>query len=453
MANADQYLQGWLEGDITTSESLNIKLIYIDMFDSLVDGAIFSRIMFWTAPNKRGRPKLTIQKKSPLDGKKHYWLAKRYEDWWDECRVPERTARAAIKRMVKLGLLEKQIWHFQGSPVVHVRVVAERFRELVQAVQNGTIAQLREEILSGKKCQIEMAAEDTSIWHEMADTTGTEWQIQLAQNDRSIYMEALLTPRMTPHLTAYVDHSSSKDSEIPDPPDATALPADDDEDTATFDSNTLVEQVLISMGLAPPDRARIQALGDEQALALTWMAQQNARRNPAGLLLTMLARQQQPPDELLALARRALDAGITERAQVERQRLSPGDIDALEAANWDPRVFIEQHAQPVGSAGVDTPPGVPDETPAVPQNPIPRAVHEAWRRMQLYIRAGDVARFEPMCFTSYDDGVLEITGGEDLLELPGYFTGETLLQSFERQLTKTLKRVTTVRLVEKAGAA
>lgn len=143
MGNDVQYppfVEGWIKSQASSRDTIDVKRIYIDINDGdLIDGVIFSQIMYWNEPNKEtGKTRLAVQK----DG--HYWLAKSYADWWEECRVNEYTARDAIKRMTtRRGLLIKRIFKYDNKPTVHIRVNWDRFEQLVRAAETpGALKEL-----------------------------------------------------------------------------------------------------------------------------------------------------------------------------------------------------------------------------------------------------------------------------------------------------------------------
>jgi hypothetical protein len=120
------FFDGWVASESQDHDAIKVKRLYVDINDgNWFDAAMFSQIMYWHGNNKEtGKRRLQIFR----DGQ--YWLAKRYEDWWTECRVNDATARKSIDRMCKRGLLVKEVWLFDGKPTVHLRVNIEGFEIL-----------------------------------------------------------------------------------------------------------------------------------------------------------------------------------------------------------------------------------------------------------------------------------------------------------------------------------
>lgn len=114
----DDFIQ-W-EG--STKDVLDVKKIYIDIAGDLIAGVILSELLYWYLPSKDGKPnKLKVSH----EGKK--WIACRRYEWWDRIRITPRQADLAIGRLVKLELVEKAVYKFNGDPTLHVRIVEITF--------------------------------------------------------------------------------------------------------------------------------------------------------------------------------------------------------------------------------------------------------------------------------------------------------------------------------------
>lgn len=117
-----EFTESWLRSASSGRNAVNVQLLYIDVNDgNVVDGLLFSQIMYWHEYDERGRRRLRVQRDD------HFWLAKHYNEWWEECRIDERAARDSIDRMVKRGLLIKAVYGFAGKPTVHIRLNYEVF--------------------------------------------------------------------------------------------------------------------------------------------------------------------------------------------------------------------------------------------------------------------------------------------------------------------------------------
>jgi len=109
--------------EAASSDTIDVKRIYIDLAGDLVAGILLSQIVYWHLPGKNGRPRLRVWKGG------HQWLAKQRTDWWDEVRISVKQFDRAIKILEDLGLVETGIFRFSGSPTKHVRILWDTFLE------------------------------------------------------------------------------------------------------------------------------------------------------------------------------------------------------------------------------------------------------------------------------------------------------------------------------------
>src|SRR5690606_34995070 len=94
------------------------------MTGDLLAGLLLSQIIYWYLPNKSGDSKLRVKKEG------HYWIAKSHDEWYEEIRFSRRNFDTAIKKLVQLNLIQKQIFRFSGTPTIHIRLIEENFFEL-----------------------------------------------------------------------------------------------------------------------------------------------------------------------------------------------------------------------------------------------------------------------------------------------------------------------------------
>lgn len=184
MGEASDYAHGWMASEAEDHDKINVKRIYIDMNGgNFFDGVMFSQIMYWHGKNEHGKSRMQVHKEG------EYWLAKQYEDWWDECRINERTARQCINRMVKSGLLIKRLWHFAGKPTVHIRVNWDVFSYRVKMLRH------------------EMSFTDSSTRHEMSNRSG------LSDIKRQIHS----TPDVNPYTETTTETTKQTETKEPAP--------------------------------------------------------------------------------------------------------------------------------------------------------------------------------------------------------------------------------------------
>lgn len=111
-------------------DSIDVKRAYIDAAGGdLVAGILLSQIIYWHLPKKdTGESKLRVFQ----DG--NFWIAKGRDDWWDEVRITPRQFDRASAILVEHGIIDKQVFKFNGSPTIHVRLCWPRFLEIMSTL-------------------------------------------------------------------------------------------------------------------------------------------------------------------------------------------------------------------------------------------------------------------------------------------------------------------------------
>ena len=113
------------------SRCVSLGLMYVDIVDDLVAGLLLSQIIYWHLPGKTGQTKLRI-----LKGDRK-WLAKRRQDWFDECRITIRQYVRAIKILEDMNIVVTKIFKFNGEPTVHISLNQDIFLGLVEKYLNN----------------------------------------------------------------------------------------------------------------------------------------------------------------------------------------------------------------------------------------------------------------------------------------------------------------------------
>ena len=121
--------QDFLNWEDASDKTIKVKLAYVDMAGDLCAGVVLSQIVYWHLPSKKdGAAKMKVEHDGML------WIAKARADWWGECRVNARQMDRVIAILKEKGLIEIGNWKFNGVPMLHVRIVEEKFLELWESV-------------------------------------------------------------------------------------------------------------------------------------------------------------------------------------------------------------------------------------------------------------------------------------------------------------------------------
>lgn len=111
----------------TKSKFRVLRIDYVDITGTIEGALILHQIEYWSG--KRGG----------VNREGHHWVAKANAAWWDEIRVPPRTAQRAVRQLRKLGLIETREWMFAGKKINHFRVIHREVERLVEALEGSEL--------------------------------------------------------------------------------------------------------------------------------------------------------------------------------------------------------------------------------------------------------------------------------------------------------------------------
>lgn len=127
----------FIQWEFSARQSIDLKIIYIDMTEDILAGLLLSQIIFWHLPDRDGNfTKLRVIK----DGK--FWLVKSHSDWWNEIRMSEDQIRRAMKILNEKGLVETATFKFAGVPKTHIRIQTDNFIQLWNEIRHKEVETL-----------------------------------------------------------------------------------------------------------------------------------------------------------------------------------------------------------------------------------------------------------------------------------------------------------------------
>lgn len=108
------------------SDDIRIDRITLNITKDLGTASVLTRLAYWFSPSRRSKKetKTTIFK----DGK--HWIAKKDEDWFEECGVSAKQMRRIKKELQELGCVKTETWKFYGNPTTHFNLNYEKYYEL-----------------------------------------------------------------------------------------------------------------------------------------------------------------------------------------------------------------------------------------------------------------------------------------------------------------------------------
>jgi hypothetical protein len=109
--------------DNVSQDVIGIKKIYIDMTGDIKAAMVLDELIFWTLPRENKMSGLRVWKDGVL------WLAVGRSEWWDRKRLTERQADTAIKKLLEQNIIIKDVFRFNNSPTMHLRLNVSIFFE------------------------------------------------------------------------------------------------------------------------------------------------------------------------------------------------------------------------------------------------------------------------------------------------------------------------------------
>ncbi len=128
--NSDNSRERFIAWEIASRDTIEVKLCYVDIAGDLVSGVLLSQIVYWHLPNREGKSKLRVQHKGI------FWIAKKREAWWDECRITPKQFDRASSVLAKKGLIEVKTFKFNGAPMKHVRLQWDNLNAAIHKLLN-----------------------------------------------------------------------------------------------------------------------------------------------------------------------------------------------------------------------------------------------------------------------------------------------------------------------------
>ena len=108
--------EAFLQWEAASRDVMVVKRCYIDVAGGdLIAGILLSQVLFYYLPTHTGE-----QRKVTILHDGIYWLAKRREDWWEECRISAKQFDRASSALESLGILRTKLYRFNGSPTLHL---------------------------------------------------------------------------------------------------------------------------------------------------------------------------------------------------------------------------------------------------------------------------------------------------------------------------------------------
>lgn len=116
MELAEHITPDFIRWESMSRDVIDVKRCYVKIAGDLVAGVLLSQIIYWFLPTARGTNKVSIRIDDRL------WLAKRREDWQEECCISPKQFDRAITILHEKSFVYLKVVKFAGSPTKHISV-------------------------------------------------------------------------------------------------------------------------------------------------------------------------------------------------------------------------------------------------------------------------------------------------------------------------------------------
>jgi hypothetical protein len=111
-------------------EKVSVQKIYVDIAGNLEAAFVLDELIYFTLPRENGMSGLRVRKDGFL------WMAVSRTEWWDRKRITAKQADGAIDRLVKSGLVIKELHLFNKQKTTHLRLnVPEFFKRYMELLE------------------------------------------------------------------------------------------------------------------------------------------------------------------------------------------------------------------------------------------------------------------------------------------------------------------------------
>ena len=120
--NDEQLWALFLAWETASRDCIDVKRLYIDMAGDLVSGVLLSQILYWHLPMTTGNELRMIAHGCGVRHEDKWWLVKKREDWWEECRITPKQFDRSSDVLIKKDYISIKRFHFHGLPTIHLHL-------------------------------------------------------------------------------------------------------------------------------------------------------------------------------------------------------------------------------------------------------------------------------------------------------------------------------------------
>jgi len=112
----------FLAWETASRDCIDVKRLYIDMAGDLVSGVLLSQILYWYLPAGSGNDMRMVVNGCGVRHEEKWWLVKKREDWWEECRITPKQFDRSSDVLIKKDYISIKRFHFHGLPTIHIHL-------------------------------------------------------------------------------------------------------------------------------------------------------------------------------------------------------------------------------------------------------------------------------------------------------------------------------------------
>lgn len=117
----------FLAWETASRDCIDVKRLYIDMAGDLVSGVLLSQILYWHLPMTIGSETRMAAHGCGVMHEEKWWLVKKREDWWEECRITPKQFDRSSDVLIKKDYISIKRFHWHGLPTIHIHLHVRPF--------------------------------------------------------------------------------------------------------------------------------------------------------------------------------------------------------------------------------------------------------------------------------------------------------------------------------------
>ncbi len=105
--------------------AIGIDRITLDITGDLASAAVLTRLRYWFGSSKKdGQSRSKIRKEGKI------WMARKDEEWWEECGITCKQIKRIKVQLKELELIDIKVFRFNGLTIAHWNLNIEKYVEL-----------------------------------------------------------------------------------------------------------------------------------------------------------------------------------------------------------------------------------------------------------------------------------------------------------------------------------